>query len=80
MSKITIGHVNPDTDTVCSPIAYSWFLNEKLNLQTTPKIAGGLNKETEFVLQKFGINKPEILTKFKLRTKLYYWIQITLKN
>ncbi len=64
MSKITIGHINPDTDTVCSPIAYSWFLNEKLDLQTTPKIAGELNKETQFVLQKFGIPTPEVLKKF----------------
>lgn len=64
MGKITIGHINPDTDTVCSPIAYSWFLNEKLKLQTAPKVAGELNKETKFVLQKFGIPTPEILNKF----------------
>lgn len=64
MATIAIGHINPDTDTVCSPIAYSWFLNKKLNLQTSPKIAGGLNKETKFVLQKFGIQTPEILSKF----------------
>ncbi|EKE05850.1 MAG: hypothetical protein ACD_19C00176G0072 [uncultured bacterium] len=64
MSKITIGHKNPDTDTVCSPIAYSWFLNKKLNLKTTPKIAGEPNKETQFVLKKFGVPTPEVINKF----------------
>lgn len=64
MRKIAIGHINPDTDTVCSPIAYSWFLNEKMGLQTSPKIAGELNKETKFVLEKFAIPTPEILNKF----------------
>lgn len=64
MAKIAIGHVNPDTDTVCSPIAYSWFLNEKMNLQVSPKIAGELNKETQFVLHKFDMSTPEVLTNF----------------
>lgn len=70
MSRIAIGHINPDTDTVCSPIAYSWFLSEKLGLSTTPKIAGALNKETLFVLKKFGIPTPEILKNFTVNDEV----------
>lgn len=62
--RIAIGHINPDTDTVCSPIAYAWFLSNKLNLATKAVVAGELNKETKFVLQKFNVAIPEVLNKF----------------
>lgn len=64
MAKIAIGHMNPDTDTVCSPLAYSWFLNDKFNLGIEAYVSGKLNKETQFVLQKFGLETPKVLEKF----------------
>lgn len=54
-----IGHKNPDTDSICSAIAYA-----ELKARTThgihfiPKRAGRINKETEFVLNRFGIEVP----------------------
>lgn len=54
------GHKAPDTDTTCSAIVYSWFLNQN---ETPAKayILGTLNKETEFVLKKFNVTPPELL-------------------
>ncbi|HAS79300.1 MAG TPA: manganese-dependent inorganic pyrophosphatase, partial [Fusobacteriaceae bacterium] len=48
--KILIfGHKNPDTDSICSAIAYS-NLKDQLGLNTTAVRLGELNKETEFIL------------------------------
>ena len=61
--KITvIGHKNPDTDSICSAIAYA-HLKNCLN-QTdcyVPKRAGELNAETEYVLNHFEVEVPELV-------------------
>ena len=57
---LVIGHTNPDTDTICSALAYS-FLKNKLGYNTKPVRAGKLNPETEFVLDRFGVNIPELV-------------------
>src|SRR5512143_1178668 len=51
-----VGHTAPDTDSVCSSIAYAYFKNatDKRYL-FTPVRAGKLNHETTFVLEKFGV-------------------------
>jgi manganese-dependent inorganic pyrophosphatase len=51
-----VGHTAPDTDSVCSSIAYAYFKNatDKRYL-FTPVRAGKLNHETAFVLEKFGV-------------------------
>ena len=51
-----VGHTTPDTDSVCSAIAYAYFKNitDKRYL-FTPVRAGKLNHETTFVLKKFGV-------------------------
>jgi manganese-dependent inorganic pyrophosphatase len=56
------GHQSPDTDATASAIVWSWYLNEKLNITATPYVLGSLNKETEFVLKKWGVSSPELLT------------------
>lgn len=61
MMKV-IGHKAPDTDTVCSPLAYAWYLNTIKNIEASAYIAGELNKETQFVLNHFKIEEPEIIT------------------
>ncbi|MBR4456251.1 MAG: DHH family phosphoesterase [Solobacterium sp.] len=55
-----IGHLSPDSDTVCSAIAYAELLN-KLGYDARPAIAGPLNRETEFILEHAGVPVPEIL-------------------
>ncbi|HET7318348.1 MAG TPA: DRTGG domain-containing protein, partial [Nitrospirota bacterium] len=51
-----VGHTTPDTDSVCSSIAYAYFKNatDKRFLYA-PARAGTLNHETVFVLEKFGV-------------------------
>lgn len=60
-SIIVIGHKNPDTDSVCSAIAYAKLKNEISNDKYVAKRAGHLNEETQFVLEYFGVEKPEYI-------------------
>ncbi len=59
-----VGHRSPDLDSVVSAISYAQLKNtmEKTNVYT-PAVAGELNQETEYVLEKFGFNQPEKLEK-----------------
>lgn len=55
------GHQSPDTDSVCSSIAYA-VLKEKLGCKNVSAYRlGKLNKETEFVLKHFNVKEPELL-------------------
>jgi len=59
--KIVIGHKNPDTDSVVSSIAYA-ELKTKLGDKAFARIATEkVNKETEFVLNKFNVKVPDTL-------------------
>ena len=69
MSKILIfGHKNPDTDAVTSAINLS-YLKQQQGLNTTPRVLGNINNETQFVLDYFKIKKPEYLNNVKLQIK-----------
>ncbi len=57
-----IGHKNPDTDSVCSAICYAALKKKLTGMDYVPKIAGSINSETEFVLRKAGVKKPELIT------------------
>ena len=60
-SKITvIGHTHPDTDSVCSAIAYAWLKNHTDAPVYEAKSAGPINRETAFALKYFGVPKPKI--------------------
>ena len=51
-----VGHTTPDTDSVCSAIAYAYFKNiTDKRYVFTPVRAGKLNHETTFVLDRFGV-------------------------
>lgn len=52
------GHQNPDTDSICSSIAYADF-KQQLNIDAIPVRIGRINRETEFVLNYFGVEEPE---------------------
>ncbi|MHB8065055.1 MAG: putative manganese-dependent inorganic diphosphatase, partial [Ruminiclostridium sp.] len=52
------GHKNPDTDSICSAIAYA-ELKKRHAIDAVPIRIGDLNKETEFVLKYFGVEVPE---------------------
>lgn len=66
MSKQKIyitGHQKPDTDSVCSAIAYAQYKNKKDDQEYIPVRLGELNPETQFVLNKFDTEKPKLLEK-----------------
>lgn len=56
-----IGHSNPDTDSVCSAIAYAHLKNEIAEEQYIPKRAGQINSETQFVLRHFHTPAPDYM-------------------
>lgn len=69
MEKIYIfGHQSPDTDAVTSAISLS-HLKNKLGMDTEPRVLGHINKETKYVLDKFGIKEPKYLNDVKLQLK-----------
>lgn len=64
-----IGHINPDTDSVCSALAYAALKRELTGQQYVAKRAGQINSETRFVLQRFEIPEPEYLN--DVRTQVF---------
>ncbi|MFH1643338.1 MAG: manganese-dependent inorganic pyrophosphatase [Patescibacteria group bacterium] len=61
---IVIGHKNPDTDSVVSAIVMSQLINQAqgpVSGNAIPKISGRPNKETEFVLNHFEQDAPDIV-------------------
>ena len=60
-NKVTvIGHTHPDTDSICSAIAYAWLKNHTDAPIYEAKSAGSINRETAFALEYFGVPKPKI--------------------
>ena len=60
MSILVFGHKNPDTDTICSAIAYA-ELKGKLGKDVKAVRLGEVNEETKFVLNYFKVEKPELI-------------------
>lgn len=63
MEKVFIfGHKNPDTDTICSALAYA-DLKTKLGMNVEPIRLGEVNGETQFALNTFGAEAPRLVEK-----------------
>ncbi len=60
------GHKNPDTDSICSTIAYA-DLKTKLGYNVTPVRLGNLNSETNYILEKFQVKAPALIHDIKTR-------------
>ena len=58
---IVIGHKNPDTDSICSAIAYARLKHLLTGQNYEPRRAGQVNQETQFVLDRFGVEAPEYI-------------------
>lgn len=58
---IVVGHKNPDTDSICSAIAYANLKNLLEPDSAIAKRAGKINNETAFVLDYFKMDTPELL-------------------
>lgn len=65
-----IGHKNPDTDSICSAIAYADIKNRTCqDKKYIPKRAGQINEETEYVLNRFGVQPPGYLANIGTQVK-----------
>ena len=64
-----IGHKNPDTDSICSAIAYANLKRQVTGEKYVAKRAGDLNGETAFILDRFGVEVPGFLDNVHLQVK-----------
>ena len=56
------GHKNPDTDSICAAIAYAYLKNQTGDREFIPKRAGAISAETQYVLDYFKVEEPELIT------------------
>ena len=62
MALYVVGHKNPDTDSIAAAIAVADLMNKAKGLDAKPAAQGKLAPESTFVLEKFGVAAPEIVT------------------
>ena len=79
MSEIVYvsGHKNPDTDSICSAIAYSYLLNATNKSNAIPVRLGEINRETEYVLKRFGVEHPVLLKTVKQKVEDLNYDKVT---
>lgn len=65
-----VGHKNPDTDSICSAISYAYLKNQLgTNFNYVPVRAGQVSAETQYVLERFGVETPGLLDNIGTRVK-----------
>lgn len=64
-----IGHKNPDTDSICSAIAYAYLKNKTTSGRYEARRAGRINEETRFVLSHFKMDPPECLADVRTQVR-----------
>ncbi|THD72115.1 manganese-dependent inorganic pyrophosphatase [Thalassobius vesicularis] len=62
MTIQVFGHKSPDTDSTGSPIVWAWYLNEVKGTAAKPVLLGEPNTEAAFVLKRWNLDKPEIIS------------------
>jgi manganese-dependent inorganic pyrophosphatase len=61
MTVQVFGHKSPDTDSTGSPIVWAWYLSEIKGVAAEAKLLGEPNTEAAFMLQRWNLDKPEII-------------------
>ncbi len=64
-----IGHKNPDTDSICSALAYAELKRKLTGQDYIAKRAGQLNAETQYVLDRFQMTPPEYIADVRTQVK-----------
>lgn len=64
-----VGHKNPDTDSICSAIAYANLKRKITEDDYHARRAGLLNEETQYVLERFQVDPPKLLANVYLQVK-----------
>ncbi|MGF7186563.1 manganese-dependent inorganic pyrophosphatase [Desulfitispora alkaliphila] len=62
-----VGHLNPDSDSICSAIAYARLKNRLGENNVIPTRAGKVNRETKFILDYFDVDNPQLIKDVKMR-------------
>ena len=62
MTTLVFGHKSPDTDSTGSPIIWAWYLNQIKGEAAKPVLLGEPNTEAAFVLERWNLDKPEIVS------------------
>ncbi|MBB04690.1 MAG: manganese-dependent inorganic pyrophosphatase [Pseudooceanicola sp.] len=70
MTIKVFGHTSPDTDSTGSPIIWAWYLSEVRGTPAVPVLLGEPNTEAAFVIEKWGFDKPEIISKLAAGDKV----------
>ncbi len=60
------GHQHPDTDSIASAIAYSFF-KRSMGIRAIPCRLGSVNAESAWLLKRFGFEEPMLLTDARVR-------------
>lgn len=68
MPTLVFGHKSPDTDSTGSPIIWAWYMTEVLGNPATPRLLGEPNTEAAFMLTRWNLDKPEIITDVAIGT------------
>jgi manganese-dependent inorganic pyrophosphatase len=55
------GHISPDTDATCTALIWAWYLSTHTTNKAEAFVLGSLNKETQFVLSRWGFGEPSLL-------------------
>jgi len=71
------GHKNPDSDSIAAAYAYSELKNKIGTIPTVPVRLGNVNQETQFILDYFGVEAPELLKTVKLKVEDLEFDKIT---
>lgn len=61
------GHKNPDSDSICAAFGYSEFKNNTSDIPAIPVRLGDISRETQFILDTFGVPAPKYLETVKLK-------------
>ncbi len=62
MTTLVFGHKSPDTDSTGSPLIWAWYLSEVRGTPAEARLLGEPNTEAAFMLEKWGFEKPAIIT------------------
>lgn len=75
------GHLNPDTDSICSAIAYCELKKELEEENVAVFRLGKISKETQFVLEHFDVPVPPLLKDVKPQlSDLQYYEPVTVSK
>ena len=75
-ATIVIGHKNPDTDSICSAIGYAELKRRATGENFLACRAGEINSETQFVLDRFSVQPPKLITSLEPKLGDVYFRRI----